>query len=245
MKNNCLLLLLLFIAPYSFSQIKADSTKQTGNDDVPVHLREIPRHNVLISGGILQPLGNYGDFSRSGLNVQLGYERYFTKNFGLSTAITHSYNEFFSALTDEDALVSRTTNNFTNTTLDLGLLYTVRDNRFQFDSFLRAGVSFLNNPTNQVIASTGIGNEIFIQSNNAASSDTALSSTLGVRFNYYFRKQVQLFFSPMYTTTWGDSIVYQYRPGQDFKANMSNLSFNLGVKIALGKTYSNGEQRVD
>jgi hypothetical protein len=49
----------------------------------------------------------------------------------------------------------------------------------------------------------------------------------------------------MYTTTWGDSIVYQYQPGQDFKANMSNLSFNLGVKIALGKTYSNGEQRVD
>lgn len=243
MKNRTLLLALILVSSITYGQQIIDSTQVDNSDLVPVHLREIPRHNLLISGGILQPLGNYGDISKSGLNVKLGYERYFNKNIGISTAISHSYNEFYSALSEAESMIVNTANNFTNTSLELGGVYTVRDNRFQLDTFLRGGISFLNNPENEVIEST-LANDIpILTSDNNASKDTALSATVGVRFNYYFRKQVQLFFSPTYSTTLGDAIVYNDALGKTINANMSNLNFNIGIKIALGKTYSNGEQR--
>jgi hypothetical protein len=243
MKKMTLLWAMILLSSLTYAQQIIDSTQVDSSDEIPVHLREIPRHNLIISGGILQPMGDYGDISKSGLNIQLGYERYFNKNIGLSAAIGHSYNEFYSALSEEETVINNTANNFTKTTLELGGVYTVRDNRFQFDSFLRGGISFLNNPVNEVVETSLTGNTILLSSNNDVSNDSAFSATVGVRFNYYFRKQVQLFFSPMYSTTMGDSIVYNDALGRTINANMSNLNFNIGIKIALGKTYSNGEQR--
>lgn len=240
-----LLFPILFAAHFtSFSQQVIDSTKAQ-NEEIPVHLREIPRHNLLISGGILQPLGNYGDIARSGLNIQVGYDYYLNRNFGISTSLTHSYNEFFPNYINNDEIIATTTNNFTNTSIGAGLVYSIRDNRFQLDLYARGGVAFLSNDDNNVTLSSSPLDNSTIRTIPSQSNDRSAYVDTGVRFNYYFRKQVQVFFSPGFSSTLWDSIVFQTSPTEVFVTNMKNLQFNVGVKIALGKTYSNGEQRID
>jgi hypothetical protein len=245
MKKKFTLIVLLSCFITGFSQDVTDSISLKIKDKTPVHLREVPRHNLVISGGILQPLGDYDTVARSGLNIQLGYDRYLNKNFAITTNLSHSYNEFFAVVPDEDVLISRSANNFSNTSIDAGIMYTLRDNRFQFDSFVSAGAAFLNNPRNHVLVESGATDLLYLTSNNAASDRSALYAAAGVRFNYYFRKQVQLFFSPSYSSTLGDPLVFENDGSNQFSVDMSNLHFNIGVKIALGKTYSNGEQRID
>jgi hypothetical protein len=240
-----LLLPILFAVHFtSFSQQVIDST-ETQNEQVPLHLREVPRHNLIISGGILQPLGDYKDLARSGLNIQVGYDYYLNNNFGISTSLTHSYNEFFPNYIATDEIISTTSNNFTNTSIDVGIVYSLRDNRFQFDLYARGGVAFLSNDQNNVLVASNPIDDSIIRAIPGQSNDRAAFINTGVRFNYYFRKQIQLFFAPGFTSTLWDSIIFQPRAREILSTDMKNIQFNVGVKIALGKTYSNGELRVE
>ncbi|AGC78479.1 outer membrane protein with beta-barrel domain [Nonlabens dokdonensis] len=248
MKNTTLLLLLVC----SMSLAQVDSLNQDTFKD-PVHLREVPRHNLIIDLGVAQPAGDFKDVSRSGLNLGAEYGYYFNKKVGLGVSLRHQYNEFgyLDFRNDENTAVSD--NNYTNTSIAIGPTYSFTKKRFQFDVFAKAGVAFLNNPENS-ISQVGIGNSMPFSSDNENSSSSSMYIEGGLRFNYYFRRSVQVFFSPQFNTTLGNPLSYSYRdenattviqPALKNDINISNILFNVGVKIAIGKEYSNGEDRLD
>jgi len=248
--KNISLLIVLFVAAFGFAQ--TDSLQLKGTQDV-IHLREIPRNNLIVDLGITQPIANYGDVARSGLQIGAEFSYYTNKHLGLGISVRHQYNEFGYLDFQNDDRTNVTSHNWTSTSIAIGPTYSYTKGRFQFDVFAKTGVAFLNNPENRV-SEIGIGNtQVF---SNDPANDSASSAYLegGLRFNYYFRRSVQLFFSPQYNTTLGKPIAYSFRDNNSTapiqqnifkKINASNLIFSVGVKIALGKEYSNGENRVD
>ncbi len=242
--------LILLVCSMCTAQI--DSLNQNEFKD-PVHLREIPRHNLIIDLGVTQPAGDFKDISRSGLNIGAEYAYYLNNKIGLGVSLRHQYNEFgyLDYRNDENTAVSD--NNYTNTSIAIGPTYSYTKKRFQFDVFAKAGVAFLNNPENR-ISQIGIGNTIPFSSDNENSSSPSMYIEGGLRFNYYFRRSVQVFFSPQFNTTFGNPLSYFYNDEnattvipsyQKNDINVSNILFNVGVKIAIGKEYSNGEKRLD
>ncbi|ARN77561.1 hypothetical protein BST97_05915 [Nonlabens spongiae] len=219
------------------------------NEGAPLHVREVPRYNLSVGFGVSQPLGEFKDVAGAGLNIGVSYDYYFNKNLALSTGFNHAYNEFRAndRETNENADV-REVANYQKASFSLGPLLTLRDNRFQFDAYGRLGYSFLNTDPKQAIipvAQPLIGQ--FPEFNfyqPEESKDGSMYMELGLRFNYYFRKQVQLFFNPALASTFGEPVAFT-RGSESYGVNMTNLHFNIGVKIALGKEYSNGEKRVD
>jgi len=243
-------ILLLLVATCTFAQTDSLQIKKTVD---AVHLREIPQSNLVLDLGITQPNGDYGDIARAGLHIGAEYLYYTNKHFGLGISLRHQYNEFGYLGYQNDDTTSVTQNDYTNTTIAIGPTYSHTKKRFQFDVFAKVGVAFLNHPENSV-SQIGIGNAQIFSSD---AQDEQVSSAYmegGLRFNYYFRRSVQVFFSPQYNTTLGNPISYSYRDDsstaliqpQLFKnINDSNLMFSVGVKIAIGKKYSNGELRDD
>lgn len=243
---------LIILLVCSISKAQIDSLDQNEFKD-PVHLREVPRHNFIIDLGVTQPHGDFKDVSRSGLNLGAEYVYYFNNKIGLGVNLRHQYNEFGYLDFRNDGNTAVTDNSYTNTSLAVGPAFSYTKNRFQLDVFAKAGVAFLNNPENN-ISQTGIGNSMPFTSDNENSSTSSLYIEGGLRFNYYFRRSVQVFFSPQFNTTLGDPLSYSYReenattviqPTINKEINISNLLFNVGVKIAIGKEYSNGEKRID
>jgi len=240
MKKKFVILAMILITVHSaHSQNVIDSLQGSQeNKELPLHIREVPRHNLLIDFGILQSTGDYADVARTGLNINLGYDYYFNKNFALSGSLRHAYNEFGIDVEDQTPFSDNNDGNYSKTSIAAGFNLSLRDNRFQFDTFLRGGIAFINTP-NQLIGT--MGDIVLFQSDPNESASSSGYGELGVRFNYYFRKQVQLYFSPMYSTTFSEPVEFTLNGRQN--VNMSNLHFNVGIKIALGKTYSNGEKR--
>lgn len=243
-------LLLLLVASCTFAQTDSLKIKKTMD---AVHLREIPQNNLVIDLGITQPNGNYGDIARAGLHIGAEYLYYTNKNLGLGISLRHQYNEFGYLDFENDDATNVTQNNYNNTTIAIGPTYSHTKKRFQLDVFAKVGVAFLNHPENSV-SQIGIGNTQIFSSETQNEQVSSGYLEGGLRFNYYFRRSVQVFFSPQYNTTLGNPISYSYRDDsattliqpQIFKnINASNLIFSVGVKIALGKKYSNGELRED
>lgn len=216
---------------------------QTQQEDVPVHLREIPISNLSIDLGISQPAGKYGDISRSGLSAGVTYDVYFNKNIGLSSALKHTYNE-----TAFESFRGSSNENESVTSLTTGLIATVTRQRFQIDGFLRAGIGFID--ANDGTYKSLNDNKFY---NASSIENTSFVTTAGLRFNYYFRRSVQVFFSPQYETTIGKPSNYEIlEPGiipstivENRDLNIANFTLSIGVKIALGPTYTNGELRDD
>ncbi|GAK97070.1 hypothetical protein JCM19294_576 [Nonlabens tegetincola] len=60
------------------------------NDSIPkdaVHLREVPKHNLVIDLGLSSPTGDYKDVAVSGLNIGAGYDFYMDKHWLLRPAL--------------------------------------------------------------------------------------------------------------------------------------------------------------
>jgi len=243
-----IVLLLLLVCTTTIAQEELKQTKPK----VAVHLREIPRHNLLLELGIAQPVGDFKDISRSGLNIGLDYTYYANKYFGLSAGVRHQYNQFGFLDTDVDENNVITSNNYTTTSIAIGPTFTYTKKRFQLDAFFKGGVGFYNNPNNSII-NRGIVDNILFQSDTANSKSSSAYIEGGLRFNYYFRRSVQLFFSPQWNTALGNSIGYNFRdenstsvnPEEVRTVNASNIIFNVGVKIALNPKYTSGEDRYD
>lgn len=241
--------LILLVSSLAMSQ--TDSLSTENYEDV-LHLREIPRHNLIVDLGIAQPTGDYADIARAGLGLGVEYLYYTNKKLGFGISLRHQYNEFGYLDFQNDATTDVSDNNWTNTSISIGPTYSYTKNRFQFDAFLKGGVAFLNTPDNSVKLSNSFS-EAF-NSNTGYEKSTSAYLETGIRLNYYFRRSVQVFFSPQFNTTLGTPISYYT---QDTipeiplltlivnDINASNLTFNIGVKIAIGKEYSNGELRVD
>ncbi|WP_292889368.1 autotransporter outer membrane beta-barrel domain-containing protein [Nonlabens sp.] len=244
------LCIVVFVAAFGLAQ--TDSSQQKAIQDA-VHLREVPRYNLIIDLGITQPTANYGDVARSGLQIGAEFSYYTNKHLGLGISIRHQSNEFGFLDFQNDDRTSVTSNNWTNTSIAIGPTYSFTKGRFQFDAFAKTGVAFLNTPENTV-SEIGIGNTQVFSNDTANESASSAYLEGGLRFNYYFRRSVQVFFSPQYHTTLGKPIAYSYRddtsnapipPNLFKKINASNLIFSIGIKIALGKEYSNAEMRID
>ncbi|MGB5981952.1 MAG: outer membrane beta-barrel protein [Nonlabens sp.] len=238
-KNFVVWAMILIAIQLSHSQNVIDSLlgSEKGNE-TPLHIREVPRHNFLIDFGILQSTGDYSEVARAGVNIGLGYDYYFNKNFALSGSLRHAYNEFGIDIEGQMPFSDDNEGNYSKTSIAAGFNLTLRDNRFQFDAFLRGGIAFIDTP-NQLIGA--MGDIVVFQSDPSESASSSGYGELGVRFNYYFRKQVQLYFSPLYSTTFSEPVAFTLNGREN--VNMSNLHFNVGIKIALGKSYSNGERR--
>ncbi|GAL75779.1 hypothetical protein JCM19275_1662 [Nonlabens ulvanivorans] len=120
---------------------------------------------------------------------------------------------------------------------------------------LKGGIAFCNNPDN-VVSNNELQDApttILYQSDAANSKSASAYLEGGLRFNYYFRRSVQLFFSPQYNTTLGNPIGYNYIdensttfiPEEVRTINASNFTLNFGIKIALSPEYTSGEDRYD
>ena len=242
-----------FILLVSTTAIAQTDSLTTSNYEDALHLREIPRHNLILDLGIAQPTGDYADIARAGLGLGMEYLYYTNKKLGFGISLRHQYNEFGYIDFQNDSSTGVTNNNWTNTSISVGPTYSYTRNRFQFDAFLKGGIAFLNNPENSV-SQIGIGNTQIFSSDTENSSSSSAYIEGGLRFNYYFRRSVQVFFSPQFNTTLGNPIKYTTRDNTDAtviqpnissQINMSNLIFNVGIKIAIGKVYSSGELRID
>ncbi|BAO56441.1 autotransporter outer membrane beta-barrel domain-containing protein [Nonlabens marinus] len=221
---------------------------QTTETDLTLHLREIPRQNLAIDLGIAEPIGDYGKIARSGLSVGIAYDYYFSKNIGLSFSGRHTYNETGFTMQPNGP----SPQNESSTQITAGFLASKTFNRFQIDAFARAGVSFLDVNDNGFASD----NDDRFHLINEDTKDSSATLDLGLRFNYYFRRSVQLYFSPQLQTTIGKPLVYDTssellssNPGDLVltrrESNLSNLLFTVGVKFAIGREYTNGELRDD
>lgn len=249
MKN--ITLLLLFISVTAIAQDELTQVKP----DVAVHLREIPRHNFLLEVGIAQPSGDFKDISRTGLNLGLDYTYYANKYIGLSAGLRQQSIQFgyLDSATNVNNMI--TNNNYATTSIAIGPTFSYTINRFQIDGFFKGGVAFYNNPTNSVdrIDASGALMATIFQSDAANSKDSSAYLEGGLRFNYYFRRSVQVFFSPQWNTTLGNPLGYSFladdstgfSPEEVRTVNISNILFNVGVKIAIGPEYTSGEDRYD
>jgi len=237
--------LLLFLLCCGWMQAQ----KPKYQDDV--HLKEIPKHNLSLDLGIQQPLGNYGNLALSGTTIGLGGSTYFNKHWGISGGLKLANN--VSALTNVNN--NERFDDWRQINVSLGSVYSHTLNRFQIDIFLRGGISFIDLDDSNDFSTTSdtIGpftSELFLISEN--SKDTAVLLESGVRFNYYFRRSVQLFFSPQFSTTLNNPLLFKQTIDQDQNTltpeqsmNISNLVLSVGIKIALSPQYSNGNYRVD
>ncbi|WP_090752666.1 hypothetical protein [Nonlabens sp. Hel1_33_55] len=219
---------------------------QADQNDIPLHLREIPRHNLAIDLGIAQPLGDYGDVSRSGLSVTGTYEYYFNKNVGLSIAGRHTYNETALAANYD-------VENTSLSSLTAGIVVSKTLNRFQVDAFGRFGIGFLSTNEGDAVSQN---NQQNYSLDNDAFEEVPIVIDAGLRFNYYFRRSVQLYFSSQYHGSLGDALAYDNRRNiisidPDFQTGLrpsfdvSNLIFSIGIKFALTPEYTSGELRDD
>ncbi|PRP66581.1 hypothetical protein [Nonlabens agnitus] len=235
---NRLLLLLIF---------PAIVIGQSANENVPVHLREIPRHNLSIDLGIAEPTGDYQDISRSGLSVGLTYDYYLNKNVGLSIGARHTYNETaFATAYDVD--------NTSLSSLSAGIAGSKTFNRFQVDAYARFGIGYLNTNSQDAVSQN---NQQNYSPNNDAIKEFPLVLETGLRFNYYFRRSVQLYFAPQYHGSLGDALAYDnrrdiffsndpvFQTGLQPSFDVSNLIFSVGIKFALNAQYTRGELRDD
>jgi hypothetical protein len=233
-------LLLLFCIPFL-------SVGQNFDKAISLHLREIPKHNVSTDLGIVQPINEYGDVARSGLSVAVAYDYYFNKTIGLSIAGKHVYNQ--------TALESREpTDDNSLTSLTAGFVASKTFNRFQLDAFARLGMGYLITNSGDGISQN---NSQIYSTNDDEMKDVPLVIDIGMRFNYYFRRSVQLYFSPQYNSSLGNALVYDNQPylydpnDSSFEMrkqpsfDFSNLLFSLGVKFAIGPKYTNDELRDD
>lgn len=228
--------LFLFFTTTALSQ--ADSTFVDA-----VHLREIPKHNLALDLGITQPLGDFSAFAGSGLSMGLTYEWYTNKNWGTSIALRHQSNQFVAR--EATIIIEEANTSYAHTSIALGPVYSHTKNRFQLDIAPRLGAVLLNRANSGQFARQDMGTNLFpLRLDRDASSSSAFYGEITVRFNYYFRRSVQVFVAPTYTTTLGKPYRYDSFP-TNASINPSNLIFNLGIKIALGPTYSNGELRDD
>jgi len=249
MKNITLLLLLACTVAISQDHLKQEKPNKA------VHLREIPRHNLLMDLGITQPTGDYKDVAKAGLHIGLDYTYYINKNLGLSSGIKLQTNQFGYLDSDTNPENEITNQAYRTISVAIGPTYSHTINRFQFDAFFKAGVAFYNNPSNRVtnFELQDAPDRILYQSDSANSSPSSAYIEGGLRFNYYFRRSVQVFFSPQWNTTLGNPIGYNFldiegtsfNPEEVRTINASNLVFSLGVKIALSPEYSSGENRYD
>ncbi|WP_194850447.1 autotransporter outer membrane beta-barrel domain-containing protein [Nonlabens antarcticus] len=236
------LLLLLFLFPILV-------IAQTDDAELPLHLREIPKHNLSIDLGIAEPTGDYGNVARTGLTAGIVYDGYFNKNIGLSLGLHHGYNE--TAFTMQPNGPSPQNESFTQITAGVVMSKTI--NRFQVDGFARLGILFLDVNDTNGFASTNDDRFHFI---NGDTDDSSMVTHAGLRFNYYFRRGTQIYFSPQFLTSLGKPLVYNTSierlssnptdlQGFRRESNLSNLLFTLGVKFAIGRKYTSGELRDD
>lgn len=238
MKN---LLLLLLCCGWMHAQ------KPKYQDDV--HLKEIPKHNLSLDLGIMQAVGEFSDLGLSGTIIGLSGSTYFNKHWGITGSFKFTGNtNALSDINNEERF-----DNWRQASLSIGGVYSYTKNRFQIDAFLRGGISFVDLDSSNELSFTNDFTEPFtgeftLISEN--SKDTASIAEAGLRFNYYFRRSVQIFFSPQFHTTLNNPLLFkrtinQDTLGPDQSINLSNLIFSVGIKIALSPQYSNGNYRVD
>ncbi|AZQ44246.1 hypothetical protein [Nonlabens ponticola] len=220
---------------------------QQSNDSIPVHLREVPRYNLMVETGVALPIGDYGNIALSGLSIAGSYDYYFNKRFAFTAAVKHLYNE--TAFENSGTGIPK---NETLYALTAGVLGSKTYNRFQIDVYGRTGIGFLDTRRGTFLNGN---NEIFYTNENQSITSVSTIFDAGVRFNYYFRRSVQVFFSPQYVTTIGSPLEYnilgpavssQPQVARELvEYNLSNFIVSFGVKFSLGKRYSNGELRKD
>jgi hypothetical protein len=218
---------------------------QTPNDSLLLHLREIPKHNFSIDLGIAEPSGDYGNIARSGLTAAVVYDLYVRKNVGVSTALRHTYNE-----TAFEPFRNSQPQNESLTSLSIGPIFSFTFNRFQLDGFARIGLGFIDTNIGEF---TSLNNGEYYNVDNNANKTTSVAVDAGLRFNYFFRRSVQIYFSPQYQATLGDALNYRITQPEVTPVNFddtygfdySNLLFTLGVKFAIGRKYTSGELRND
>ncbi|MDP5077305.1 MAG: autotransporter outer membrane beta-barrel domain-containing protein [Nonlabens sp.] len=233
MKNICYLLMFLTVIAVA----QQDSTYIDA-----VHLREIPKHNLAVDLGVAQPLGDFNDFAGSGLSIGLTYEKYNNKNWGTSIALRHQSNQ--SIARNANVVFEGSNTTYEHTSIALGPVYSYTNNRFQVDIAPRLGILFLNAPLDERYANA-VGDILYpLELDRANSSRRSLYGEVTVRFNYYFRRSVQVYAAPTFTTAFGEPYNYLSFP-ENVAVNPSNFIFNIGVKIAIGPKYSNGELRDD
>jgi hypothetical protein len=231
--------LIICIGPIFFCHAQVDSLSNA--IEKPLWQTEIPRYNVFVEVGITAPTASYEEVARSGLNMAVGSDVYFNRHIGLSGSFRYNMNNFKYG----SATVEETTDKpieFYALSIGPVFSYTVKD--FQLDFMTRAGVALLNVPDNSIIdQSTAISG---ITQDNGSETSTPFVD-LGLRFSYYFRNGVQLYASPQYHFTVGEPINGRSVSLNNFSStpdrfDISNILFNLGVKVSLGKVYSNGER---
>ncbi len=228
---------LLFLVIATLSVAQEDVVQ-----NMDVHLREIPKYNLALDMGVAQPLGTFNDYAGSGLTIGLTFEACKNKHWGMSIAARHQSNQ--SMARNANFISDAPTVSFEHSSLAIGPVYSYTRNRFQLDIAPRLGVQFLNKPVDNRYAGSD-GAIIFpIQLDSTNASNAALYGELTTRFNYYFRRSVQVFAAPTFTTTFGEPYSFTNSPA-NVAVNPSNFLFIVGVKIALGPKYSNGELRDD
>lgn len=209
----------------------------------PLWVREVPRYDAVLGFGFLEPTGDYADVARSGLNIGAGVEYHATRKLGISFTGRYIFQDFgFKGFESGEGGGDA----HKQIVVAAGPLVSLPFGRFQIDAYGRGGLMFLNNP-DQVAIREGQGANLFLLADRSSSTATYLDA--GVRFIYYFRTNVQLFVAPGFMTTLGDPVTYlrttEVGNSTRFRVNPSNFYLNLGLKISLGKRYSNGELLVD
>lgn len=230
-------MIILFLCSCLFSYSQQDTTLVDA-----LHLREVPKHNLAIDLGIAQPLGDYGQFAGSGLSIGVVYDLYTNKNWGYSVSLRHQGNQ--NLIDKGNPPVYINAQDYAHTSIAAGGVYSYTKNRFQLDVSSRLGLQFLNRPDSGDFNGPAIIDFQSTLLNGSASKNTALYAEIGLRFNYYFRRSVQVYASPLFTSTVGNPYQYDSNTGSA-QVNPQNIIFNVGVKIAIGKQYSNGELRDD
>jgi hypothetical protein len=222
-----------------------DYQMQNDSIDSPVHLREVPKHNLRIAFGLAEPASDFRNVANAGLSVGVGYDLHFNKNFALSTQLQHTYNEFGINRQPDVIYMQTGDENWSATSISLGPQFSYQSGRFQLDIYTRAGLKFVSAAEN-VITTQVLSPFTVVDTRNIEVDDTAFMLNGGVRFNYYFRRSVQLFFEPQYSTGLGDNIAFRSDNNRQLTTGrFNNLLLSVGVKFALGKQYSNGEMRLD
>ncbi len=237
----------LFTALLLFATIA--TAQNQASDSIPLHLRELPRHQLSASLGIAQPLGDFKSIAGSGLAVGLDYEYYLDNKWGISVGARHaSYQSAF------DRIDGSSFDNERLTSITLGPVLSIQWNRFQIDALARGGIGFLD--LNQSLGGFFMFETLIIPEE----INTAFTADAALRFNYYFRRSTQLFFSVQYQSTISKPIDYNVSADFDFdklsiigpleprynqSIDLSGLALSVGVKIALGRKYTSGELRVD
>lgn len=209
----------------------------------PLWLREVPRYDAVLDFGFMEPVGSYADVARSGLNIGVGLEYHATRNLGISFSGRYMFQDFGFASFEAGDGGGDAHKNFA---VAAGPLVSLPMGRFQLDAYGRGGLFFLNTPE-QIAVADGQGSNVLSLPDRSSSTATYLDA--GVRFIYYFRTNVQLFFSPGIMTTLDEPLVYlqvdDSGASSRFSENVTNMTFNLGLKISLGRRYSNGEMLTD